>query len=146
MRGCGLPTWWITKQRGSYRRISIGKWRSFSETLLIMCGDDPYIFNIRADQLLRRCVSVEEAKDIMWHCHNSPYGRHFNGQRTAAKVLRVGFYWPTLFNDAYEHVQKCESCQRNFKEKWNALAKYSRSESFLLLGRWFCRTISFLVV
>ena len=27
-------------------------------------------------------------------------------------MLQSGFYWPTLFKDAHEHVQKCDSCQR----------------------------------
>nr|KYP32913.1 Retrovirus-related Pol polyprotein from transposon 17.6 [Cajanus cajan] len=49
--------------------------------------DDPYLFKIGSGDLLRRCVSREEAKSILWHCHNSPYGGHFNGERTAAKVL-----------------------------------------------------------
>ena len=62
--------------------------------------------------MIRRCVTRNEAKNILWHCHNSPYGGHFNGQRAAAKVLQSGFYWPTLFKDAHEHVHKCDSCQR----------------------------------
>nr|KYP56916.1 Pol polyprotein [Cajanus cajan] len=74
--------------------------------------DDPHLFKIGSDGLLRRCVSREEAKSILWHCHNSPYGRHFNGERTAAKVLQYGFYWPTLFKDAHSHAKQCDSCQR----------------------------------
>jgi len=54
--------------------------------------DDPYLFKIGADNLLRRCVTSREAQSILWHCHNSPYGGHFNGERTAAKVLQSGFY------------------------------------------------------
>ena len=65
--------------------------------------DDPY--------LLRKCVTNNEAQSILWHCHNSPYGGHFNGERTAAKVLQSGFYWPTLFKDAYTHVQHCDKYQ-----------------------------------
>ncbi|XP_075085100.1 uncharacterized protein LOC142168331 [Nicotiana tabacum] len=34
-------------------------------------------------------------------CHASPYSGHFGGVRTAAKVLELGFYWPTLFKDAH---------------------------------------------
>nr|KYP69664.1 Transposon Ty3-I Gag-Pol polyprotein [Cajanus cajan] len=75
--------------------------------------DDPHLFKIGANNLLRRCVTKEEAKDILWHCHNSPYGGHFNGERTAVKVLQSGFFWPTLFKDAYEYVQRCDSCQRS---------------------------------
>ncbi|PNX87936.1 hypothetical protein L195_g044036 [Trifolium pratense] len=74
--------------------------------------DDPYLFKIGADNLLRRCVTREEATSIMWHCHNSPYGGHYNRERAAAKVLQSGFFWPTLFKDTYEYVQKCDSCQR----------------------------------
>ncbi|XP_038896332.1 uncharacterized protein LOC120084596 [Benincasa hispida] len=29
---------------------------------------------------------------------------HFGGQRTVAKVLQSGFYWPTLFRDATDYV------------------------------------------
>ncbi|GAU37514.1 hypothetical protein TSUD_21190 [Trifolium subterraneum] len=73
--------------------------------------DDPYLFKIGADNLLRRCVTTEEATNILWHCHNSPYGGHYNGERTAAKVLQSGFFWPTLFRDAHQHAQRCNNCQ-----------------------------------
>jgi len=58
-------------------------------------------------------VDNEEAKKILWQCHNSPYGGHFNGERTAAKVLQSGFYWPTLFKDAYKNCKSCDECQRS---------------------------------
>ena len=74
--------------------------------------DDPYLFKIGGDGLLRRCVSRGESKSILWHDHNSPYGGHFNGERTAAKVLQSGFYWPTIFKDAHIYVKQCDKCQR----------------------------------
>ena len=72
--------------------------------------DDPYLFKLGADNLLRRCVTAEEVTGILWHCHNSPYGGHFNGERTAAKLLQSGFYWPTLFKDAHAHARSCDKC------------------------------------
>ncbi|BAT95924.1 hypothetical protein VIGAN_08276900, partial [Vigna angularis var. angularis] len=74
--------------------------------------DDPYLFKIRADNLLRRCVTKEEVEGILWHCHDSPYGGHFSGERTAAKVLQSEFYWPTLFKDAHNHARNCDKRQR----------------------------------
>nr|KYP31657.1 hypothetical protein KK1_047906 [Cajanus cajan] len=65
-----------------------------------------------ADGLLRSCVSGAEIRDILWHCHNSLYGGHYNGERTTTKVLQSGFYWPNLFKDAYEHCKRCDKCQR----------------------------------
>jgi hypothetical protein len=66
-----------------------------------------------SDNLLRRCVTGDEAQSILWHCHNSPYGGHYNGVRTATKILQSGFYWPTIFKDAHTHAQSCDSCQRS---------------------------------
>ncbi|XP_019416042.1 PREDICTED: uncharacterized protein LOC109327378 [Lupinus angustifolius] len=79
--------------------------------------DDPHLFKIGSDGVLRRCVSTEEAKGILWHCHSSPYGGHFNGghfngERTAAKVLQSGFYWPAVFKEAHQFAQQCDKCQR----------------------------------
>jgi len=74
--------------------------------------DDPHLFKIRADNLLRRCVTQEEAKRILWHCHNSPCDGHYGGDKTAARVLQSGFFWPILFKDAHQHVLHCDQCQR----------------------------------
>jgi len=54
--------------------------------------DDPYLFKIGADNLMRRYVTSREAQNILWHYHSSPYGGHFNGERTAAKVLQSRFF------------------------------------------------------
>ncbi|GAU28722.1 hypothetical protein TSUD_372290 [Trifolium subterraneum] len=32
--------------------------------------------------------------------------------RTAAKVLQSGFFWPTLFKDCVDYVKNCDKCQR----------------------------------
>nr|GEX11134.1 reverse transcriptase domain-containing protein [Tanacetum cinerariifolium] len=36
--------------------------------------DDPYLFKIYADQVIRRCVSCQEAIDILKACHSGPTG------------------------------------------------------------------------
>ncbi|KAI3684649.1 hypothetical protein L6452_33874 [Arctium lappa] len=75
--------------------------------------DDPFLFKLGTDQILRRCIPETEVVAILQHCHQSEYGGHFGGQRTAAKVLQSGFYWPTLFKDAYSFAQRCNECQRS---------------------------------
>ena len=74
--------------------------------------DDPHLFKIDVDNLLRRCVTKEESRSILWHCHNSPCGGHYSGDKTSAKVLQSGFFWPSLFKDTHEHVTQCDQCQR----------------------------------
>ncbi|KAK8680892.1 hypothetical protein V6N13_109830 [Hibiscus sabdariffa] len=53
-----------------------------------------------------------EQRHVLEQCHGSAYGGHFNGNRTAAKVLQSGLYWPHLHKDAQNFCQQCDRCQR----------------------------------
>ncbi|GJY17804.1 reverse transcriptase domain-containing protein [Tanacetum coccineum] len=77
--------------------------------------DDPYLFRICADQMIRRCVSGQEAIDILTACHNGPTGGHHGANYTAKKVFDSGFYWPTIYRDAHDLVTRCDACQRQGK-------------------------------
>ncbi|GJX71570.1 reverse transcriptase domain-containing protein [Tanacetum coccineum] len=77
--------------------------------------DDPYLFKICADQVIRRCVHGQEAIDILKACHNGPTGGHHGPNYTAKKVFDSGFYWPTIYRDAHDLVKSCDSCQRQGK-------------------------------
>ncbi|GJU84022.1 reverse transcriptase domain-containing protein [Tanacetum coccineum] len=73
--------------------------------------DDPFLFKTCADQVIQRCVSGQEAVDILTACHSGPTGGHYGANYTAKKVLDSGFYWPTIYKDAHELVKNCDSCQ-----------------------------------
>eukprot|EP00253_Pinus_taeda_P028134 PITA_28134 len=64
------------------------------------------------DQEIWRCIGEDEIYDILKACHDDPCGGHFADKRTAHKVLRMGYYWPSLFKDARKYVKACDSCQR----------------------------------
>ena len=74
--------------------------------------EEPILYRHCVDQVIRRCVPEDEMISILNHCHTLPCGGHFGGQRTAAKVLQSGFYWPTLFKDVHRFVSTCDKCQR----------------------------------
>jgi len=38
-------------------------------------------------------------------------GGHLYWKTTTYKLLRVGFYWPTLFSDVYKEISTCHECQ-----------------------------------
>nr|GEZ98056.1 putative retroelement [Tanacetum cinerariifolium] len=48
-------------------------------------------------------------------CHSGPTGGHYGVNYTAKKVFDSGFYWPTIYKDAFELVKNCDSCQRQGK-------------------------------
>ena len=53
-----------------------------------------------------------EFQSILTFCHTYACGGHFGSKRTAHKVLECGFFWPTLFHDAFKFCKTCEQCQR----------------------------------
>ncbi|GJX70814.1 reverse transcriptase domain-containing protein [Tanacetum coccineum] len=77
--------------------------------------DDPYLFKICADQMIRRCVAGQEVVDILTACHSGPTGGHYGANYTAKKVFDSGFYWPTIYRDAHDLVTRCDTCQRQGK-------------------------------
>ncbi|GJU23034.1 reverse transcriptase domain-containing protein [Tanacetum coccineum] len=52
--------------------------------------DDPYLFRICVDQIIRRCVHGQKANDILKACHEGPTGGHHSANLTARKVFDVG--------------------------------------------------------
>nr|GEW59965.1 retrovirus-related Pol polyprotein from transposon 17.6 [Tanacetum cinerariifolium] len=62
--------------------------------------DDPFLFKICADQVIKRCVHGQEAIDIFKACHYRPTGGHHGPNYTAKKVFDSGFYWATIYRDA----------------------------------------------
>nr|KYP43557.1 Pol polyprotein [Cajanus cajan] len=111
IRNYDLFAWIATNMLGIDHTITQQRKKFFKDSTYNGC-DDPYFFKIGVDGLFRRCVSGAEVKDILWYCHNSPYGGHYNGDCTAAKILQSGFYWPTIFKDSHEHCKNCDKCQR----------------------------------
>nr|GFA04495.1 reverse transcriptase domain-containing protein [Tanacetum cinerariifolium] len=77
--------------------------------------DDLYLFKTCADQVIRRCVAGQEAVDILTACHSGPIGGHYSANYTAIKVFDSGFYWPTIYKDAFKLVKNYDSCQRQGK-------------------------------
>ncbi|XP_050379793.1 uncharacterized protein LOC126797163 [Argentina anserina] len=74
--------------------------------------DEPYLWKHCVDQIIRRCVPEHEHHSILTFCHSESCGGHFGSRRTALKVLECGFFWPTIFKDAYHFCMTCDRCQR----------------------------------
>ncbi|GJZ99457.1 reverse transcriptase domain-containing protein [Tanacetum coccineum] len=77
--------------------------------------DDPYLFRICADQIIRRCVHGQEANDILKACHEGPTGGHHSANLTAQKVFDASFFWLTIYRDAHTMIKSYDTCQRQGK-------------------------------
>ncbi|GJW42644.1 reverse transcriptase domain-containing protein [Tanacetum coccineum] len=97
------------------QRMTSQQKRKFFKDIKHYFWDDPYLFRTCADQIIRRCVFGQEALEILKACHEGPTGGHHSANITARKVFDAGFYWPTIYKDAYELIKSCDACQRQGK-------------------------------
>nr|GFB37868.1 reverse transcriptase domain-containing protein [Tanacetum cinerariifolium] len=51
----------------------------------------------------------QEAIDILKACHSGPTVGHYGASYTAKKVFDSGFYWPSIYKDAFEFVKHYDS-------------------------------------
>ena len=63
------------------------------------------------DEILRQCIFQSEMDIILKGCHLDSCGGHFAGDSTTRKALMAGYWWPTMFSDAHQFVQRCDACQ-----------------------------------
>ncbi|XP_074306427.1 uncharacterized protein LOC141641672 [Silene latifolia] len=49
----------------------------------------------------------------MCDIHSGDCGNHTGGRSLSNKILRQGYFWPTMRKDAIDYVKKCEECQRH---------------------------------
>ncbi|KAK2999343.1 hypothetical protein RJ639_022750 [Escallonia herrerae] len=59
-----------------------------------------------------RCLTPTEADYALREVHEGICGQHLGARALAHKVLRQGYYWPTMQHDALEYTKKCDACQR----------------------------------
>ncbi|KAI3755926.1 hypothetical protein L1987_55736 [Smallanthus sonchifolius] len=74
--------------------------------------DEPDLFKVGADQIIRRCVPNEEIQSVLAHVHSYACGGHFSGKKTGHRVLSCGLFWPSLFRDAFNYAKQCPKCQQ----------------------------------
>ena len=64
------------------------------------------------NQPLLKCVDEEDGRFILKDVHEGVCGTHCTGQALAMKIVRLGYFWPTLKKDAYDYSKKCDICQK----------------------------------
>uniref|UniRef100_A0A151UHE5 Retrovirus-related Pol polyprotein from transposon 17.6 n=1 Tax=Cajanus cajan TaxID=3821 RepID=A0A151UHE5_CAJCA len=62
---------------------------------------------------LLKCLDQPQADYVLREIHEGICGSHSGARTLAAKVLRAGYYWPTLKTDCAEYVKKCKQWQQH---------------------------------
>ena len=59
-----------------------------------------------------RCLSHNEADYVMREVHEGICRNHSGARSLVHKLIRAGYYWPTMLKDALAYVKTCDKCQR----------------------------------
>ena len=73
-----------------------------------MVGDD--LYKCSTSGILRKCVTLEEGKDILREILEGVCGNHAASRTLVGKAYRSGFFWPTAVSDAEDLVKRCPRC------------------------------------
>nr|XP_025665276.1 uncharacterized protein LOC112763957 [Arachis hypogaea] len=64
-------------------------------------------------QPLLKCVEPENTGYILHEIHEGCCGHHIGGKTLAQKVIKAGYFWPTVIRDSIQIVKSCDKCQRH---------------------------------
>ena len=59
-----------------------------------------------------RSLGNEESDYVMREVHEGICGNHSGSRSLVHKLVRAGYYWPTMQADAEAYVKACDKCQR----------------------------------
>ncbi|GKV52487.1 hypothetical protein SLEP1_g59063 [Rubroshorea leprosula] len=74
---------------------------------------DSQLYKQAASMPLLHCLTPYEAEYAVREVHEGVCGTHIGGKTLARKLLRHGYYWPTMVDDTQNYVKKCPTCQFN---------------------------------
>ncbi|KAL5550546.1 hypothetical protein UlMin_000722 [Ulmus minor] len=58
------------------------------------------------------CLDKDWGKHVLEEVHADVCRNHSSGRALAYRILRQGYYWPTIQADSLDFVRKCDKCQR----------------------------------
>ena len=74
---------------------------------------DGKLFRHGYTHLILTCGSGDQCTHIMVELYEGICSSHVGGRAFALKVIRVGYYWPTMKEDFVKYAQRCEQCQKH---------------------------------
>nr|GEY06407.1 reverse transcriptase domain-containing protein [Tanacetum cinerariifolium] len=103
----------LCNKPGTFQRCMMETFHDMIEKTMEVFMDDFSVFG-------------QEAVDILTACHSGPTGGHYGANYTAKKVFDSGFYWLTIYKDAFELLgtiskfqrKQVYSCCCDYLSKW----------------------------
>nr|XP_025679639.1 uncharacterized protein LOC112779552 [Arachis hypogaea] len=71
------------------------------------------LFKKGLNQPLLKCLHPDQTDYVLREVHEGCCGHHIGGKALARKLIRDGYYWPSMMADSKDFVKKCVKCQQN---------------------------------
>ena len=71
---------------------------------------DEVLYKRGFSQPFLRCLALDEANYMLREVHEGACGNHSGAKSLVHKVIRSGYYWPTIQVDAKAYVKVCDQC------------------------------------
>ena len=91
----------MEKNRAMFLKLKVVKY----------CISNGFLYWKDPKGILLNCLLEDEAKKISKEFHEGDCGGHHYWKATTNKILRVGFYWPTIFSHFHKEISSCHKCQ-----------------------------------
>jgi len=62
---------------------------------------------------LLKCITKEKVDYVMQEIHQGVCSYHSSPKTMVARILRAGYYWPTIQEDCIAYTRKCLPCQKH---------------------------------
>ena len=69
---------------------------------------DEVIYKRGLSQRYLRCLALNESNYVLREVHEGAYGNHSGARALVHKVVRAGYYWPTIQAEAKAYVKVCD--------------------------------------
>ena len=73
---------------------------------------DEVLYKRGFSQPYLKCLALDETNYVLREVHEGACGNHSGARSLVHKVVRAGYYWPTIQADAKAYVKVCDQCQR----------------------------------
>ena len=94
----------LPEERGATRKLKI------QATRFVLIKDVLYKKGFSCPYL--RCLNLEKANYVIREVHEGICKNHSRLRSLVHKLIRAGYYWPTIQKDTQTYVKACEKCQR----------------------------------
>jgi hypothetical protein len=67
------------------------------------------MYKVGQDNKMHKCLTTSKTQIVLKELHGV-VGGHFATYIIAKKILDVGYWWPTLFQDIHDFCKSCDTC------------------------------------